>query len=143
MLPALIRKCHEARSEGRREVSIWGTGSARREFLHVDDLADACVFLMRGYSALGHINVGTGEDISIRELAEMVRDIVCPGIDLVFDSSKPDGMPRRRLDVSRLHDMGWRHRIQLRDGIESTYEWFQERGYKEKARSVNEAGLKK
>jgi GDP-L-fucose synthase len=124
VLPALIRKCHEARIEGRGEVSIWGTGAARREFLHVDDLADACVFLMREYSALEHINVGTGEDTSIREVAELIRDIVCPGIRLVFDSSKPDGMPRRRLDVSRLHDLGWRHRTTLPEGIAATYEWF-------------------
>ena len=124
VLPALIRKCHEARIEGRTEVVIWGTGAARREFLHVDDLADACVFLMREYSALEHINVGTGNDISIRGLAELVRDIVCPGVSLMFDSSKPDGMPRRRLDVGRLHDLGWHHRTALAEGIASTYGWF-------------------
>jgi GDP-L-fucose synthase len=126
VLPALIRKCHEARMEGRGEVLIWGSGAARREFLHVDDLADACVFLMRHYDGAGHINVGTGEDIGIGELAELVRDIVCPGLTLVFDRSKPDGMPRRRLDVGRLHAMGWRHRVALEDGIASTYAWFVE-----------------
>jgi GDP-L-fucose synthase len=128
VLPALIRKCHEARLAGRNEIPIWGTGSARREFLHVDDLADACVFLMQHYSDAPHINVGTGEDISIREVAEMVRDIVHPDARLVFDPSKPDGMPRRLLDLSRLHALGWRHRIDLRDGIRSTYEWFVTQG---------------
>ena len=124
VLPALIRKFHEARREGRREVTIWGSGAPRREFLHVDDLADACLFLMRRYSELGHINVGTGEDLTIRELAEMVRTEVHPSAELVFDASKPDGAPRKLLDVTRLHTCGWRHRIALRDGIASTYEWF-------------------
>lgn len=125
VLPALIRKFHDANVEGRDEVTIWGTGSARREFLHVDDLADACVFLMERYDDARHINVGTGEDLSIRELAEMVRDVVHPAARLAFDTTKPDGTPRKLLDVSRLHDLGWRHRIALRDGITSTYDWFQ------------------
>jgi GDP-L-fucose synthase len=124
VLPALMRKFHDARLAGRRDVVIWGTGSPRREFLHVDDLADACVFLMERYSETGHINVGTGEDLSIRELAMLVRDIVHPEAVLTFDPSKPDGMPRKLLDVSRLHALGWRHRIGLRDGIQSTYDWF-------------------
>jgi GDP-L-fucose synthase len=126
VLPAMIRKFHEARIAGTREVVIWGTGSARREFLHVDDLADACVFLMDRYDAAPHINVGTGEDLTIRELAEMVRSIVYPDAVLAFDTSKPDGMPRKLLDVSRLHALGWRHRIGLREGIASTYDWFLE-----------------
>ncbi len=126
VLPALIRKFHDARVGGRSEVQVWGTGAARREFLHVDDLADACVFLMNNYSAAGHINVGTGEDVSIRELAEMVREVVYPGAELVWDTSKPDGTPRKLLDVSRLHELGWRHRTDLREGIESTYRWFLE-----------------
>jgi GDP-L-fucose synthase len=126
VLPALIRKFHEAKQAGQREVVIWGTGTPRREFLHVDDLADACVFLMQHYSDISHINVGTGEDLSIRELASLVRDIVHPEAVLTFDSSKPDGMPRKLLDVSRLHALGWRHRIDLADGIRSTYEWFLE-----------------
>ena len=117
VLPALIRKFHEAKVEGKQAVTIWGTGSPRREFLHVDDLADACVFLMESYDEDGHVNVGTGEDLSIRELAEIVRDVVAPGLRLEFDTTKPDGMPRKLLDVSRLHDLGWRHRIDLRDGI--------------------------
>jgi GDP-L-fucose synthase len=124
VLPALIRRFHEAKVSGAREVVIWGTGSPRREFLHVDDLADASVFLMKHYDAPLHINVGTGEDLSIRELAEMVAEIVCPGVKLAFDTSKPDGMPRKLLNVSRIHALGWRHRIGLRDGITSTYQWF-------------------
>jgi GDP-L-fucose synthase len=124
VLPALIRKFHDAKEERKTDVVVWGSGTPRREFLHVDDLADACVFLMQRYSALSHINVGTGEDVSIRELAEMVRDIVHPSGRIVFDATKPDGMPRKLLDVSRLHDLGWRHRIGLREGIESLYEWY-------------------
>ena len=92
----------------------------------MDDLADACVFLMENYDEDGHVNVGTGEDLSIRELAEIVRDVVAPGLRLEFDTTKPDGMPRKLLDVSRLHELGWRHRIELRDGIRSTYAWFEE-----------------
>jgi GDP-L-fucose synthase len=99
VLPALIRKFHEGKMAGAEEVTIWGTGTPRREFLHVDDLADACVFLMDRYNEAQHINVGTGEDLSIRELAERVRDVVYPTARLVFDRSKPDGMPRDPLDV--------------------------------------------
>jgi len=124
VLPALIRKFHDAKAEGRREVSIWGTGAPRREFLHVDDLADACVFLMRHYDAAQHVNVGTGEDLTIRELAEMVTSIVHPEASLAFDTSKPDGAPRKLLDVSRLHALGWQHQIDLRQGIASSYQWF-------------------
>jgi GDP-L-fucose synthase len=103
---------------------VWGSGAARREFLHVDDLADACVFLMRHYDQPSHINVGTGEDLTIAELAEIVRRIVHPKAVVTFDRSKPDGTPRKLLDVSRLHALGWRHRIELPAGIESTYRWF-------------------
>jgi GDP-L-fucose synthase len=124
VLPALIRKFHESKAERQRDVTIWGTGSPRREFLHVDDLAEACLFLMANYSDARHLNVGTGEDLSIRELAGLVRDVVYPEAQLVFDTSKPDGMPRKLLDVSRLHALGWRHRIALADGIRSTYDWF-------------------
>jgi GDP-L-fucose synthase len=124
VLPAMTRKFHEAKIAGSSEVVIWGTGTPRREFLHVNDLADACVFLMDRYDEAPHINVGTGEDLSIRELAEMVRSIVHPEAALTFDTSKPDGMPRKLLDVSRLHALGWRHRIALREGIAATYEWF-------------------
>ena len=124
VLPAMMRKFHDAKAAGVRDVTIWGTGTPRREFLHVDDLADACVFLMDRYDAAEHINVGTGEDLSIQELAEAVRDIVYPQAQLVFDTSKPDGTPRKLLDVSRLHALGWRHRMSLREGIRSTYDWF-------------------
>ena len=124
VLPALIRKFHDAKVEGHSDVVIWGTGSPRREFLHVDDLADACVFVMERYDGDLHLNVGTGLDLSIRELAEMVAAVVHPDACLVFDASKPDGTPRKLLDVSRLHALGWRHRIELREGIESTYRWF-------------------
>jgi GDP-L-fucose synthase len=124
VLPALIRKFHEAKDRGDTEVVVWGSGAARREFLHVDDLADACVFLMRHYDQPSHINVGTGEDLTIAELAEIVRRIVHPKAVVTFDRSKPDGTPRKLLDVSRLHALGWRHRIELPAGIESTYRWF-------------------
>lgn len=126
VLPAMIRKFHDAKVEGRSEVTIWGTGTPRREFLHVDDLADACVFLMRHYDEATHINVGTGEDLTIRALADLVREIVYPEAVIVHDTSKPDGTPRKLLDVSRLHGLGWRHRIALRDGISSSYQWFLE-----------------
>lgn len=126
VLPAMIRKFHEAIVDGHSAVTIWGTGEPRREFLHVDDLADACVFLMRNYSGDEHVNVGTGEDLAIRELAEIVRDVVAPGMRIELDPSKPDGMPRKLLDVSRIHALGWRHRIGLREGIASTYGWFVE-----------------
>ena len=106
------------------EVVIWGTGTPRREFLHVDDLADACLFLLERYKGPEHINVGTGQDLSILELAEMARAIVHPSSRLVFDSTKPDGTPRKLLDVGRLHGLGWRHRIELREGIAATYHWF-------------------
>ena len=124
MLPALIRKCHDAKRARRKEVVIWGTGSPKREFLHVDDLADACLFLMRNYDDEPHINVGTGEDLTIRELAETVRDIVHPDAELIFDTTKPDGSPRKLLDVTRLHDLGWRHTIPLHEGIASSYQWY-------------------
>lgn len=124
VLPALIRKFHDAKVAGVGEVEIWGTGSPMREFLHVDDLADACVHLMEHYSDESHINVGTGVDLTIRALAEKVRDLVHPGAVLRFDTSKPDGTPRKVLDVSRLTATGWRARIGLDEGIASTYEWF-------------------
>jgi GDP-L-fucose synthase len=124
VVPALIRKFHEAGEQGVDEAVVWGTGSPRREFLHVDDLADACLYLMENYDEDEHINIGTGEDLSIRELAELVRDVVAPSVRLRFDTSKPDGTPRKLLDVTRLHELGWRHQIDLRQGIEQTYRWF-------------------
>jgi GDP-L-fucose synthase len=124
VLPALIRKFHEANGTPNPEVEIWGTGSPMREFLHVDDLADACLFLMENYSDDSHINVGTGIDLPIRELAELVRDIVCPNATLRFDTSKPDGTPRKVLDVTKLTDLGWSPSIDLETGIQTTYQWF-------------------
>ena len=126
VLPALMRRFHEAREAGEATVGVWGTGNARREFLHVDDLADACLFLMDGYSAPGHVNVGTGVDLTIRELAETVRDLVHPGADLAFDASMPDGMLRKVLDVSKLAGLGWTAQTSLTEGIVSTYAWFLE-----------------
>jgi GDP-L-fucose synthase len=124
VVPALMRKFHEAKIARAGAAVVWGTGTPRREFLHVDDLADACLFLMERYDGDEHINVGTGEDLSIRELAERIRDIAAPGLEITFDASKPDGTPRKQLDVSRIHDLGWRHRIPLSQGLRSTYEWF-------------------
>lgn len=124
VLPALIRKFHDAREAGTRRVTLWGSGTPKREFLHVDDLADACVFLMDRYVEAEHINVGTGEDLTIRELAEIIRQVVYPEAEIVFDASKPDGTPRKLLDVSRIRALGWRHRIELRQGTQQTYHWF-------------------
>jgi GDP-L-fucose synthase len=124
VLPALLRKFHEAKEEGRREVTIWGTGSPRREFLHADDLAAAAVFLMQHYDQPEIINVGTGRDVTIAELARLVGRVVGFEGKLVFDSSKPDGTPRKLLDVSRLEQLGWRPSISLEDGMASTYQWF-------------------
>ena len=124
VLPAFIRKFHDAKVGGATEVEIWGTGSAKREFLHVDDLADACLHLMQHYSDPMHINVGTGLDLSIRDLAEKVRDLVHPQARLRFDTSKPDGTPRKVLDVTRLNNTGWHPSIDLDTGIATTYQWF-------------------
>ena len=124
VLPALIRKFHTAKITGAKTVEVWGTGSPRREFLHVDDLADACFFLLNNYDHELFVNVGTGEDLTIKELAEMIKSIVGFEGALHWDTSKPDGTPRKLMDVSRLHEMGWKHRIGLREGITSVYEEF-------------------
>ncbi len=128
VIPALMRKFHDARlaaaTGARNAVSVWGTGAAYREFLHVDDLASACLFLMEHYSDDSHINLGTGVDLSIKELAEMIRQVVNPEAELVWDTSKPDGTPRKLLDVTRLRELGWSPTIDLRDGLTSTYQWF-------------------
>nr|WP_283205900.1 GDP-L-fucose synthase [Methylobacterium goesingense] len=123
VLPALIRKIHEAKRKG-GDVLIWGTGDPYREFLHVNDLADACVHLMKSYSSEDIINVGTGEDLKISELAELVAEIIGYNGNFVYDATKPDGTPRKRLDVSRLVQAGWQAKVSLREGITSTYEWF-------------------
>jgi GDP-L-fucose synthase len=129
VIPMLMRKFHDAKvrsadGSAPNRVSVWGTGSPFREFLHVDDLAAACLFLMEHYSDDSHINVGTGVDLSIRELAETLRQVVNPSAELVWDTTKPDGTPRKLLDVSRLRGLGWEPSISLREGLESTYDWF-------------------
>lgn len=124
VLPAMIRKFHEAKQRGDSQIVIWGTGTPRREFLHVDDMADATVYLMREYSGEELVNVGVGDDLTILELAHMVREVVGFEGDIVNDPSKPDGTPRKLLDVSRIHGLGWSAKIALRDGIAGTYEWF-------------------
>ena len=123
VLPALIRKAHEAKIHGAASLPVWGTGAPRREFLHVDDLAAACVFCMERYSGEIALNVGIGTDVTIREVAQTICDIVGFQGELAFDTTKPDGTPRKWLDVARLTDLGWRARIGLRDGIDSTYRW--------------------
>nr|WP_285623361.1 GDP-L-fucose synthase [Kineosporia sp. NBRC 101677] len=124
VLPALIRRFHEAKQTGAEEVRIWGSGTPRREFLHVDDLASALVFLLEHYDSPETINVGTGVDVTIRELAETIADVVGWEGRLSFDTSKPDGTPRKLLDVSRLRGLGWAPTVSLREGVESTYRWF-------------------
>jgi GDP-L-fucose synthase len=124
VMPALIRKAEEARQSGAATLPVWGSGNVRREFLHVDDLADACIFLMQSYDGEDLINVGTGEDITIRELAERISQVVGFQGALAFDPSKPDGTPRKLLDVSRLHALGWRHKTGLSDGLRDTVAWF-------------------
>ena len=121
VLPALLRKAHEAKARGDAEYVVWGSGTPRREFLHVDDLADACVFLMESDYDGPLLNVGTGQDVAIRELAEAVMDVVGFGGRIVYDAGKPDGTPRKLLDVSRMAALGWRARTGLREGIERTY----------------------
>lgn len=122
VLPALLRKFHEAKITGKEEVIIWGSGTPKREFLHVDDLAEACIYLMDNYDEKPFLNIGTGDDISIKELANLVNIIVGANAKLVFDTSKPDGTPRKLMDVSRLHQLGWKHKIDLEEGIRSVYE---------------------
>ena len=124
VLPALIRKCHEAKLANAPAVEVWGTGTPRREFLHVDDLADACAFLMREYSDEPPLNVGWGEDVSIAELAHLIAETVGFKGELRFDRSKPDGPPRKLLDTSRLTALGWQPKITLKSGLAATYEWF-------------------
>lgn len=126
VVPALIRKFHEAKTEDKAEVVVWGTGAAMREFMHVDDMAAAALFLMENYDMENIINVGTGKDISIRELAEVIKEITGYEGKIVFDSSKPDGTPRKLLDISKIEGIGWLPRIGLREGLESTYKWFVE-----------------
>ena len=124
VLPALIRKVHEAKECGAKEVSVWGSGTPRREFLHVDDLADACFFLLENYNSPEIVNIGCGEDVSIKELAETVCEVLGFEGSLVFDASKPDGTPRKLMNVGRLLALGWKPGIGLKEGIRDAYEWF-------------------
>ena len=124
VVPAMLRKFHEAKTRGDRTVTLWGTGAPRREFLHVDDLADACVFLMKHYDEPEIINIGVGKDISIRELAEMIQKIVDFKGEIIWDTSKPDGTPRKLLGVGRLSRLGWQARISLEEGLDETYRWY-------------------
>lgn len=126
VLPAMIRKFHEAKMENRPFVTIWGTGTPRREFLYIDDLADACVFLMENYDGSDILNIGVGEDSSITDLSMLVKEITGYKGDIAYDGSKPDGTPRKLLDVSRLHSLGWKAKTGLREGIKKTYEWYVE-----------------
>lgn len=127
VLPALIRKFHEAKQSSQPTVTMWGTGSPLREFLHADDLADACYYLMQNYNEPGLVNIGVGHDISIKDLAIMVKEIVGYEGEIVHDLSKPDGTPRKLMDVSKLHSLGWKEKIELRSGIEKVYEEFKEK----------------
>ncbi len=132
VLPALIRKFHEAKENGDEMVEVWGTGTPRREFLHVDDMADGCVFVMNNFepTSLQHdsgemfVNLGVGDDVSIKELAEMIKNIIGFEGEIFWNKDKPDGTPQKLLDISKMHDMGWRHKTTLKDGIKKTYEWF-------------------
>jgi GDP-L-fucose synthase len=126
VLPALIRKFEDARRNGHQEVTVWGTGTPQREFLYAEDLAHAAVFLMQNYDDAGIVNVGTGEDITISDLARLIGRIVGYSGQIVFDPGKPDGTPRKLLDISKLRALGWQHRIGLEEGIRATYQWFKE-----------------
>lgn len=126
VFPALIRKFHEAKLAGTPSITLWGTGVAKREFLHADDAANAMVFLMKNYDGRQFVNIGTGKDISIRELAELMKDIIGYEGNLEWDATKPDGTPRKLLNVSRLHELGWQHAIGLREGIVQTYNWYKQ-----------------
>ncbi len=127
VLAALIRKFHEAKQNKASSMTVWGTGRVRREFLHVDDLADACLFLMEHYKSSELINIGVGEDLTIKELANLIKEVVGFEGRIEFDPSKPDGMPRKLLDVSRINNLGWRRRIDLEKGLASTYQWYKAR----------------
>ena len=124
VMPALIRKFHEAKQRGDSEVVMWGTGTPKREFLHVDDLGDACVYLMQSYSGEDFVNVGVGDDVTIRELADLIKEVVGFEGKIVQDLTKPDGTPRKLMDVSRLSGLGWKAKIELADGVKETYNWF-------------------
>lgn len=126
VLPAMIRKFHEAKENGSPQVELWGTGSPLREFLYVDDMADACVFLLENYSGMQHVNIGTGKEITIKDLAELVRNTVGYEGEIFWNKDMPDGTPRKLNDVSKLHELGWTHKVELEEGVKLAYEWFME-----------------
>jgi GDP-L-fucose synthase len=128
VMPALIRKFHEAKLSKAQEVTVWGTGTPRREFLYVDDLADACIFLMQRYNGEEPVNIGCGEDIEIRELAILIKKIVGFEGTIINDTAKPDGVSRKLLDVSKLHALGWKHSTSLEEGVRRVYEWYRVKG---------------
>jgi len=140
VLPALLRKAHEAKVAGARSITIWGTGTPRRDFLHVDDCADACVFLMKGYSGEEHVNVGSGEDVTILELVKLVCEVVSFDGEIACDTTKPDGTPRKLTDVGKLRGRGWSPRIGLREGVANTYAWFLANLGEERATTMRSAG---
>ncbi len=133
VMPAMIRKFHEAKVSGAPMVTLWGTGTPLREFLYVDDMADACVFLLENYSGEQHVNIGTGKEVTIKELAETVKKVVDYRGQIVWDQTMPDGTPRKLTDVTKLHGLGWQHKVELEEGVRLAYEWFKE--------NVNEARL--
>lgn len=126
VMPAMIRKFHEVKMNGAPSVELWGTGSPLREFLYVDDMADGCVFLLENYSGMEHVNIGTGKELSIKELAEKVKEVVGFEGEIIWNSEMPDGTPRKLTDVSKLHALGWQHKVELDEGIQLAYEWFKE-----------------
>ncbi|MGL5259534.1 MAG: GDP-L-fucose synthase family protein [Lachnospiraceae bacterium] len=126
VLPAMIRKFHEAKEQKKPFVELWGSGTPLREFLYVEDMADACVFLLENYEGLEHVNIGTGQEISIKELANTIKKCVGYTGDIQWDSTKPDGTPRKLTDVSKLHNLGWKHKVDLEEGVKLAYEWFKE-----------------
>ena len=122
----MIRKFHEAKENNEKTVTLWGTGSPLREFLYVDDMADACVFLLENYSGEQHVNIGTGKELTIKELAELIRKTVGFEGEIVWDTEKPDGTPRKLTDVTKLHGLGWTHKVELAEGVSRAYDWFKE-----------------
>ena len=126
VMPAMIRKFHDAKVKGEKSVELWGTGSPLREFLYVDDMADACVFLLENYSGEQHVNIGTGKEVTIKELAETVKKTVGYEGEIVWNTNMPDGTPRKLTDVTKLHNLGWTHKVELEEGVKLAYEWFKE-----------------
>ncbi len=126
VMPAMIRKFHDAKVNGNKSVELWGTGTPLREFLYVDDMADACIFLLENYNGEQHVNIGTGKEITIRELADTVKRVVGYDGEIVWNSEMPDGTPRKLTDVTKLHNLGWTHKVELEEGVQLAYDWFKE-----------------